>query len=310
MDTFTGIYAKLTAVPGLCDSIGMEKAMEFVRLAARLRDTITVVQSKDHDVEEASEQIPDGMRDFLGSAMNMPLDFVDRCWKAFGSLIWRYDENGETKGTDAEAFRKHGLDNYFSSRMLFPPSHYCSTPGCTNTRLLRDEDGPSKVVFYTLSDGACTTFATHLSCSDYKARYYPNYVVRDGIRIYYDKIPDAIQVAGHQYVERAVLNLFINLMLISWTSATNVRSINLSTVFRPDLCTAKIHVVVIDGITIGHPCCGVLRCPIPLGNNRHHFCPYHAPLRDKVLCRRRLRGRCRVSRDVQMVNKFQGAWHK
>ncbi|KAJ7688745.1 hypothetical protein B0H17DRAFT_938044, partial [Mycena rosella] len=205
---------------------------------------------------------------------------------------------------------------------------------------------------------------------DCKARYYPNYVVRDGIRIYYDKIPDAIQVAGHQYIERAVLNLFINLMLISWTSATNGAQVYNTSLFRPEnlpghpdwietsfklrpehvwdgfivltlledhqarsatlrvphtgeqrdrftsameehntciqLCgqpewghycakcirvwddngvTTKIHVIVIDGITIGHPCCGVLHCPtvpIPLGNNRHRFCPHHSPLRDKV----------------------------
>ncbi|KAJ7676359.1 hypothetical protein B0H17DRAFT_1139928 [Mycena rosella] len=68
MDTFTGIYVKLTAVPSLCDSIGIEKAMEFVRLAARLRDTITVAQSKDHDAEEAPEQIPDSVHDFLGTS--------------------------------------------------------------------------------------------------------------------------------------------------------------------------------------------------------------------------------------------------
>ncbi|KAJ7937627.1 hypothetical protein B0H13DRAFT_1588398 [Mycena leptocephala] len=78
--------------------------------------------------------------------------------------------------------------------MLLPPSHYCSTPGCNNENLLRDKDGPSKVVLYTLSDGACATFATHLSCSTCRARYYPNYVVRDGIRTYYDKIPNGIQV--------------------------------------------------------------------------------------------------------------------
>lgn len=134
--------------------------------------------------------------------------------------------------------------------MLFPPSHYCSTPGCTNTSLLRDEDGPAKVVFYTLSDGACATFATHLSCSRMyqavlslrlifpfegcKSRYYPNYVVRDGIRTYYDKIPDAIQVGNHQYVEQTVLNLFINLMLISWTSATNGARVYDSCLSQPE----------------------------------------------------------------------------
>ncbi|KAJ7155589.1 hypothetical protein C8R46DRAFT_863901, partial [Mycena filopes] len=36
---------------------------------------------------------------------------------------------------------------------------------------------------------------------------------------------------------------------------------------------------VIDGITIGHPCCGILHCAIPLANNRDRFCPNHAARR-------------------------------
>ncbi|KAK7014293.1 hypothetical protein R3P38DRAFT_2463109, partial [Favolaschia claudopus] len=34
-------------------------------------------------------------------------------------------------------------------------------------------------------------------------------------------------------------------------------------------------VLVIDGITIGHPCCGVHDCPEPLITNRHRFCHGH-----------------------------------
>ena len=30
-----------------------------------------------------------------------------------------------------------------------------------------------------------------------------------------------------------------------------------------------------DGVTIGHPCCGVHNCHIPLANQRHRFCPTH-----------------------------------
>lgn len=37
----------------------------------------------------------------------------------------------------------------------------------------------------------------------------------------------------------------------------------------------KCSVLVIDGITIGHPCCGILHCAIPLANNRHRYCPAH-----------------------------------
>ncbi|KAJ7701076.1 hypothetical protein B0H17DRAFT_1195372 [Mycena rosella] len=40
MDTFNEIYTQLDSVPGLCDTIGTEKGMQFIRLAARLKDAI------------------------------------------------------------------------------------------------------------------------------------------------------------------------------------------------------------------------------------------------------------------------------
>jgi CxC6 like cysteine cluster associated with KDZ transposases/CxC5 like cysteine cluster associated with KDZ transposases len=40
-------------------------------------------------------------------------------------------------------------------------------------------------------------------------------------------------------------------------------------------CIGKLHVLVIDGITIGHPCCGIAHCPVDLTNNQHRFCPIH-----------------------------------
>ena len=42
----------------------------------------------------------------------------------------------------------------------------------------------------------------------------------------------------------------------------------------------KVSVVVIDGVTVGHPCCGVAKCKIPLENNHHRFCPTHKQQND------------------------------
>lgn len=36
--------------------------------------------------------------------------------------------------------------------------------------------------------------------------------------------------------------------------------------------------MVIDGITIGHPCCASHNCHHPLANNHHRYCPDHASL--------------------------------
>jgi len=37
----------------------------------------------------------------------------------------------------------------------------------------------------------------------------------------------------------------------------------------------KVSVVVIDGVTVGHPCCAVHNCKNPLSNNRHCYCDTH-----------------------------------
>ncbi|KAJ7753803.1 hypothetical protein B0H16DRAFT_1459276 [Mycena metata] len=60
------LNAPLSAVPGLCDSIGMEKGMAFVRLAGRLKDAITVSQPPTHDAADAPEHLPDGIRTISG----------------------------------------------------------------------------------------------------------------------------------------------------------------------------------------------------------------------------------------------------
>ena len=42
-----------------------------------------------------------------------------------------------------------------------------------------------------------------------------------------------------------------------------------------------MSVVVIDGISIGCPCCGQHNCHLPLDTNRQHFCPEHHELNNK-----------------------------
>ncbi|KAJ7165520.1 hypothetical protein C8R43DRAFT_1122234 [Mycena crocata] len=64
--------------------------------------------------------------------------------------------------------------------------------------------------------------------------YQNNYSVSGGTRTYYAGVPDAIQVGEHQFVERQVLNLFVGLMLISWTSATNAARVYDTCLSKPE----------------------------------------------------------------------------
>jgi hypothetical protein len=54
---------------------------------------------------------------------------------------------------------------------------------------------------------------TTLDCN---INYHHNFYVEGGERVYYDTIPEIIQVGEHQFVERKVINMFITLMLVSW----------------------------------------------------------------------------------------------
>lgn len=41
------------------------------------------------------------------------------------------------------------------------------------------------------------------------------------------------------------------------------------------LIKAFLRSVIVDGVTLGHPCCGVHDCTIPLDSNRARFCAEH-----------------------------------
>ena len=51
--------------------------------------------------------------------------------------------------------------------------------------------------------------------------YHHNYSVHEGNRAYYNKASDILQIGEHQFAETRLINQWINMMLLSWTSATN-----------------------------------------------------------------------------------------
>lgn len=51
--------------------------------------------------------------------------------------------------------------------------------------------------------------------------YHHNFYVFQGRRIYYDGIPNILQIGEHQFAERRLVEWWISMMLLSWTSATN-----------------------------------------------------------------------------------------
>ncbi|KAG2036145.1 hypothetical protein BDR03DRAFT_934617 [Suillus americanus] len=173
------------------------------------------------------------------------------------------------------------------------------------------------VVLFTLVHGPCAARSIQLYCQDCSIDYHHNYTVFEGMRIYYDKQLETIQVTDHVFMEKSVVELFKTAMDVSWTSATNCARLYNMCLLRgkqtpdgyhakfkitgdhvwdafvitallkdskyhmhsltvPQTATHKVSVIVVDGVTVGHPCCSVCNCHIPLSNNHHQFCPTHS----------------------------------
>ena len=67
---------------------------------------------------------------------------------------------------------------------------------------------------------------------------------------------------------------------------------------------AKTSCVVIDGVTVEHPCCAVHNCKTPLASNCHRFCPDHELLNQicaVIGCNRPVAGGRRVCEDKDHV---------
>ncbi|TCD60958.1 hypothetical protein EIP91_009254 [Steccherinum ochraceum] len=44
---------------------------------------------------------------------------------------------------------------------------------------------------------------------------------------------------------------------------------------NPSGSMEKVSAVVVDGVTIGHVCCSIFNCKIPVDNQRHRYCSFH-----------------------------------
>ncbi|KAJ7175771.1 hypothetical protein C8R46DRAFT_1079416 [Mycena filopes] len=116
MDTFNALYAQLNTVPG--------KAMRFIRIASRLKGSISPAQNLVQNAPEVPREIPHEIRGFLAAETDMPVEFVDGCWKAFSNVVWAYDDG------DSAASEKRWLH------------HLLATHPTDDSRPDEREDGP------------------------------------------------------------------------------------------------------------------------------------------------------------------------
>jgi len=133
----------------------------------------------------------------------------------------------------------HYMNIFTAAKTIYPDQPCCINPLCVSATkcLPLKKEQQRKVVIYTAADGACMAWSIHLYCVreyipalrvvylprtpsqphiDCKTNYHNNFSVCNGIRTYYPGVPDLIQVGEHQFVEKQLVNLWVDLMLTAW----------------------------------------------------------------------------------------------
>ncbi|PPR04238.1 hypothetical protein CVT24_013321 [Panaeolus cyanescens] len=234
--TWRELNQVISSHPGLDETLNFEDAMRFIRLAASLkRDIIHAKETRNstrnsNPILEPPQNLPEAVASFMGDALSLSKDHVKGCWDALKDISWNYSSRDHSDISDAHLFYESGERYGFMLRSLWPPVTFCTNTLCTagDKTLSYYPGSKRKVVLYTLEDGAC---ATYHSC---KTTYHNNYSVKDGIRTYYGGVPDIIEIGKHQFIGKNVANMFMSLMLISWTSATNNAEVYNSTISKPE----------------------------------------------------------------------------
>ncbi|KDQ59117.1 hypothetical protein JAAARDRAFT_57079 [Jaapia argillacea MUCL 33604] len=195
----------------LLKELTLGKIFKFVTGAAQFKNDILLCQPVVHPNTIPPAVLPPTINTWLSHSAEIPPEYIQKCWDLFKEMVWDDEEQVLSLGDHhEEAMRHYGHEN-----------------GLGMDRLTKAEQ--RQAVLFTLDRGVRPAYSVHLYCEKCYINYHHNFSVHDGMRSYYDGIPDIIQVAEHQFVERQLIELWTTLMLVAWTSATNcARLSNLS----------------------------------------------------------------------------------
>jgi len=204
--------------------------------------------------------LPPTIEEFIATVVAIPRELVPSLWEALSDLCMHSNLHQEVNDvSQGKVFEAHGhsrgisecllLYNYlFASfvsnfpsayQTLYPRSHFCENRSCDRAgRLALKKAETRQCVLFTMS-GAKPIWSIHLYCErrskcsasvnqvfmpetiGCKINYHHNFSVCANTRTYHQDVPKILQIGEHQFAEVKVINMWISMMLLSWTSATN-----------------------------------------------------------------------------------------
>ncbi|KAH8797228.1 hypothetical protein DL96DRAFT_1825368 [Flagelloscypha sp. PMI_526] len=368
------LIERLQKSPDLIKSTGFNQCCAVVDATSALKQQIIgqeLRRNHNYDPTGPPNRLSTDIIVFVSSQLGIKSNVITKIWDAFREVIWSRSEYSLTAERLRDSFRAAGFSRKLSELTLYPPNRCCIQQDCPNEHHLLEELHP--IVLFTFNDGPRATYEAVLTCNACKTMYYHNYFTTraEKSRTYYSGVPEAIETTKHHFFETNLARLFVNLLVMSWTSATNFarvyelsmtdtevidaasndwqgRSFRMTTdnvwnaffilalledhqlrdsvlivpnegsqplrfqeaiaernyrirthgqVEKSHFCdkccrwieendragerkVRKVHALVIDGITLGRPCCSAANCASPLPTTRHHFCAQHASMKN------------------------------
>ncbi|KAF8064136.1 hypothetical protein FPV67DRAFT_1671883 [Lyophyllum atratum] len=354
--TLVDLRNDLIKYPNALSPSMLSKASVFLTHAPQFKNDILIAQPANWPPESPPAVLPQSVALLLSTLCGVTFATVEALWDRLREMVWNHQELEQSV---LDVLKKHGGN--LGHDVLYPPVLTCTEDNCPKARqrqkLQKAEQW--KAILYTLDRGAVPMWAVHLYCDKCKVNYHNNFKVKSRDRIYYDTIPDILQMSEHHFVETRVAEIWLVDMNIAWKSATNCARTYLSSMSRtnnlpdnwpytasldgehvydafvilsllrdhisrhstlvvphtgdqnkrftdamkerndrirvagqPEInhwctkCTRfygdgegkysqSVTVVVMDGVTLGHPCCAIHNCKNPLITSRDRYCGLH-----------------------------------
>ncbi|KAK0449351.1 hypothetical protein EV421DRAFT_1889154 [Armillaria borealis] len=164
------------------------------------------------DILLPPKQLTTSFISFLLSACGISIKHVGFLWTAFKHIIWEEDEF---------------LHIAASPETLRPPCNSCINPFCQYIGCDFKLQGAVQLnaILFTMSHGPIPIWVVHFMCYGCKQIYHHNYYIKNGMRFYYNIVPDIIQIGDHQFVEKRLVESWRLSMNLAWVFASNLANI-------------------------------------------------------------------------------------
>ncbi|KAK0217792.1 hypothetical protein IW262DRAFT_1463032 [Armillaria fumosa] len=208
------ILARLTEILPEDSELGRQlswnQLFQFFRLVRRIAPAT---------FDRSEEYLQGNELDFLATVLHLTKPIVAECWLKLRPLVYLIPARNTP--ADDDHFRRHGVGHKVGAMRI--PNQ---PPTCCDNRPLK-ADSVTEARLYALTRGVLPIFVKSYYCHKCKTHFNANYQVQDAQqpearRIYYDEMPEVLEVEETVFMEVRLIEAFRELMATLHASASGI----------------------------------------------------------------------------------------